>query len=115
MGKIDLTELKPGMVLSADVALSSIGLLLAAGEAVTEKHINIFRKWGVPQVEVKGVTRDEIQVKQMEQWDAEILQKADKRVSDLFCRTSLENPFISELKRLCLVRLVERRAGGHSS
>jgi hypothetical protein len=113
MGKIDLTELKPGMVLSVDVALPSIGLLLAAGEEVTEKHINIFRKWGVPQVEVRGVTQDEIQGQQMEQWDAEMLQKAEKRVSDLFCRAGLENPFINELKRLCLLRLVTRHTGGH--
>lgn len=114
MGKIDLNELKPGMVLSVDVALPSIGLLLAAGEEVTEKHINIFRKWGVPQVEVKGVTQDEIQVQQMEQWDPEILQKAEKKVSDLFCRAGLENPFINELKRLCLLRLVARHSGGHN-
>lgn len=113
MGKIDLDELKPGMILSVDVALSSIGLLLAAGEEVTEKHINIFRKWGVPQVEVKGVTQEKIQVQQMEQCDPEILQKAERKVSDLFCQSDLENPFIHELKRLCLLRLVARHAGEH--
>jgi hypothetical protein len=112
MGKINLSELKPGMILSADVSVSSIGMLLASGEEVTERHIQIFRKWGVPEVEIKGVTQDEIQVQKMEQYDPVILQKAEKRLSDLFGRVAQDDPFINELKRLCLLRLVTQHSGG---
>jgi hypothetical protein len=53
MAEIKISELEPGMVLGESVYNASGGLLLKDGALVTEKHISIFKKWGVNRVRVR--------------------------------------------------------------
>jgi hypothetical protein len=58
MGKlIKIEELKPDMVIDKDVANLQGAVLLRKGNVVTEKHIKIFRAWGVKSIFVQ--TNDE--------------------------------------------------------
>ncbi|MCU0559503.1 MAG: hypothetical protein MUD16_04845 [Desulfobacterales bacterium] len=53
MPTLNLDEVKPGMTLARPVYTHPERLLLEAGRRLTEKHLRIFKTWGVAAVEVK--------------------------------------------------------------
>jgi hypothetical protein len=54
MGKlVKLEDIKPGMVLDKDVANLQGAVLLRKGSEVTERHLNIFKTWGVTSIFIK--------------------------------------------------------------
>ena len=48
-----IDQLKPGMVLAVDVMDTNGRLLLSEGQSIAPKHMNIFKMWGVPEVQVQ--------------------------------------------------------------
>ena len=59
MGQINTENLEEGMVLLSDVK-SGNQILLAKGVSLTNKHINIFKSWGVSSVEVEGGSEQDL-------------------------------------------------------
>jgi hypothetical protein len=49
-----LDDVKPGMTLAQPVYTHQDRLLLEAGRRMSEKHLRIFKSWGVAAVAVKG-------------------------------------------------------------
>jgi len=49
-----LDNVKPGMTLAQPVYTHQDRLLLEAGRRISEKHLRIFKSWGVATVAVKG-------------------------------------------------------------
>ena len=66
MGKINTENLEEGMVLNADVK-SGNQILLPKGVKLSNKHINIFKSWGVNAVEVDGACEQDITNKKLEE------------------------------------------------
>jgi hypothetical protein len=58
MIRVAVTELVPGMVLSADVLDRSGRFLLGAGAILETRNIRAFRAWGIEQVDVAGLNAD---------------------------------------------------------
>ena len=54
MIRVNIVDLKPGMVLAQSVKNHQGVLLLDAGTKITKKNIRIFKSWGVIEVSVKG-------------------------------------------------------------
>ena len=54
MIRVNILDLKPGMVLARAVQNQQGVLLLDAGTKITKKNIRIFKSWGVTDVTVKG-------------------------------------------------------------
>jgi hypothetical protein len=54
MIRVNIVDLKPGMVLAQSVRNPQDVLLLDAGTKITKKNIRIFKSWGVIEVSVKG-------------------------------------------------------------
>jgi hypothetical protein len=54
MIRVNIVDLKPGMVLAQSVQNHQGVLLLDAGTKITKKNIRIFKSWGVTDVTVKG-------------------------------------------------------------
>jgi hypothetical protein len=54
MMRVNIVDLKPGMVLAQSVRNPQGVLLLDAGTKITKKNIRIFKSWGVIEVSVKG-------------------------------------------------------------
>lgn len=52
MAVLPLTQLAPGMVLAKDVLDMSGRLLLGRAVSITDKHLKIFKTWGVTEVAV---------------------------------------------------------------
>lgn len=106
MGRINLDDAQPGMVLDVDVTADEGRLLLAAGGTVLgEFHLRIFRMWGVAEIGVEGVTRQDAEARAREGFDAEALAAAAARVDARFRHLDRAHPLVAALARLSLERL----------
>ena len=112
MGVISIEDLKPGMVLAADVKDRNGRVLLAAGGEITEKHIRIFRMWGATGADVEGVAREQIASEAAAAIEPAMLQEAEGQIRELFARTNMEHPVVKELFRLATLRIVHQRMKG---
>ena len=54
MVRVNIADLKPGMVLAQSVRNYQGVMLLSAGTKITKKNIRIFKSWGVIDVSVAG-------------------------------------------------------------
>lgn len=54
MPTLKIDQIKPGMVLAAAVHNHQKVLLLDSGRKISEKHIRVFKSWGVTEVQVRG-------------------------------------------------------------
>jgi hypothetical protein len=52
--RVALEQLRPDMVLEADLTDQNGRLLLAAGTALTEKHLRYCQMWGVTEAAIEG-------------------------------------------------------------
>lgn len=105
---VDLDALNPGDVLAADVADRSGRLILGRGRTLSERHIEIFRTWGVAQVSLMADGEDAAAEPSSEALDA-----ARAAVLSRFEGLPQEHPFVSALIDACAAQqLSEKRAGG---
>ncbi len=100
MGLLALDAIQPGMILANDVKDRNGRVLLSKGAEITDKHLRIFKMWGIHTVDVQGDGREEPPSMPPSEVDPEILQRSEKRVAELFCHNDLSHPFIKELFRL---------------
>jgi hypothetical protein len=107
VGLINLEDLQVGMVLAADAAARNGRVLLRAGTTITEKHLHIFRAWGVTEADVEGVTRQDVVAEAQAQIDPQALERAQSLVRERFRHANAAHPFMAELRRLCLLRIVK--------
>jgi hypothetical protein len=114
MGMISVDNLECGMVLAADVKDRSDRILLAAGQEITEKHLRIFKMWGVIGVSVQGVENEEAAAKAIKAVDPERLKQTEAEMQALFAHANLENPFMKELLRLATLRAAGQVEGDQS-
>ncbi len=112
MGKLNLDQLRPGMVLAADILDRNRRVLLKAGLELTERHLTVLRQWGVPEADVQGVDREEINAQECMELDQELLAHAEASYRSLFRHCDLQHPFSQELLRLCVVRAVQQTMKG---
>ncbi len=110
MGMVPIDNLETGMVLASDVKDSTGRLLLGEGTELTQKHLMIFRTWGVEEADIAGID----DVDRSAQLPAEItpsqLQEAEQALAPLFRHAGLHHPAVRELFRLAAL---DRILHGH--
>jgi len=104
MGSLSVDFLEPGMVLARDVRASSGLVLLGAGVEISERHIQIFRSWGVGEVEVEGVDPAAHNTQFLLKLDAGKRAQLEQELDRLFQHNDPLDPVIEELRRICLTR-----------
>jgi hypothetical protein len=92
------------MVLRKDVCDRSGRMLLPAETELTEKHLQIFRTWGVLEAEIAGDSDNDAGGQVTDDIDPEVLAEAEAHVRPLFMHNDAEHPAIKELLRLCIAR-----------
>ncbi len=112
MGRLNLDEIQPGMVLAADVLDRNARILLKAGLEITDKHLKVLKQWGVTDADIKDKDRAEITAAAVQHLDPEVLAKAEEYFSTLFRHTDRQHPFVGELFRLSVIRRVGVMEGG---
>jgi len=94
------------MVLASDVHDRSGRMLLGAGAELSQKHLVIFRTWGVLDADIVGQGDDESSNQNSSDIDPAELAAAEQAVAHLFNHTNRSHPAISELIRLAALRRV---------
>jgi len=110
MGLVAIDNLVPGMSLTSDVCDRNGRLLLGAGSALTDKHIYIFRTWGVVEVDILGVETDEKCHTSVEMIGTEVLAAAEAEVLPLFRYADLSHPCMKQLLHVGILRKAQHVA-----
>ena len=104
MIKLNIEDLKPGMVLAQPVRNRQGVLLLEAGAKITKKNIRIFKSWGVSEIIIKGdPAKAENRIKPTEIRVAESLElQLKERFSDV-----LDDPVMVEIYKAARNQLMK--------
>ena len=107
MGTINVSELQPGMRLEEPVCTPDGRMLLKEGVQVTEKHISIFKSWGVTEATVEGVEAQGIV--DFESIDAKSPEAIalDKELKDKFSHV-LEDEVMVEIMRVAQKQMMKK-------
>ena len=112
MGKINIDNIEPGMILNHNVTDYRGTVLLSAGKKITEKNIRIFRMWGITEVDVKGVEKEDLLAKAMAQIEPALRQEAESHALNIFYHTDRTHPAIAELFEQCKFRYIRQKSLG---
>ena len=104
MGMINISDVRPGMVLAADVQDRNGRVLLAKGVEITEKHVRIFKMWGVTEADIQGVALEDVAAQEAATSDPAVRQKAEEAIQKQFQFADCEHPGMKELVRLATLR-----------
>ncbi len=110
MALVHIDNLKAGMLLAADVHDRNGRLLLGADADLTDKHIYIFRTWGVLEADIAGVEEDNNARPFIDSIDPELRAAAEAEIKSLFRHNDLDHPAIIELMRISVLRKVHHGA-----
>ena len=111
MARVALEKLTPGMRLDKPVSNMHGVLLLKTGEVLTAKHLEIFKTWGIREVDV--VREDGAGPETARELDvpAEVMQTAQARAAHRFRRVDLAgDPVMAEILRVVTGRLAQELA-----
>ena len=106
MGILNLTDLKPGMVLEEDVITSKGTKLLPKGTELSERHLQIMSTWGVIEASVQGVTREDIAQERISDVSREDQERVQAEVDAMFAGHE-NDELMSEIARVVMKIKVE--------
>lgn len=104
---VAIENIEAGMVLAHDVIDRSGRMLLGAGTELIQKHLIIFRTWGVPEADIVGHGNDAAAEPISADIDSLSLVAAEQELVPLFRHTNRLHPAILELMRLAALRKVQ--------
>jgi HD-like signal output (HDOD) protein len=104
MGIISLNAVKPGMLLVQDARDRNGRLLIRSGVALSEEHLRILKIWGVVEIDVEGVDREEIEKSRSDGLLDKYLEEGREFAANLFRHNDPKLPPVAELLRFCALR-----------
>lgn len=107
MGMLPIDNLEIGMVLANDVQDRNGRMLLGAGAELTQKHLVIFRTWGVMEADIAGIDYADDTPSLPAEIDPAELAAAEEVLLPLFCYTGTDHPALRELLRIAAIRRVQ--------
>jgi hypothetical protein len=118
MGKINISDVRAGMVLAADVQDRNGRTLLVKGIEISDKHIRIFKMWGITEADIQGVALEDVAAHDAATIDPVIREKAEQEIMLMFRFADMEHAGTKELARLATLRYVRTKTeaqDGHQS
>ncbi len=110
MAREVLENLAPGMRLAKPVLNPHGVLLLKADETLTEKHLAIFKAWGIREVDVVREDDGEPEVIDQVILPPEILEAVRAETTQRFRRAQpASDPVMAEILRIATAQLIRRR------
>lgn len=98
-------------MLARDVTDGNGRMLLAAGKKIQEKHLKIFRAWGITEVDVEGSQAEQAAGPLNEAVDSGRTEEIPKKMRVLFKHNDLNHPAIKELLDICIARQPKENSG----
>ena len=117
-----LAEIRPGMINAADVKDRSGRLLLAKGAEINDRHLRLFRMWGVTGVEIveaseestdAGSNASAVVVKGL----SDLSPEDQAEIELLYKGADRSHPFIKQMISITVDRMAQRAEarGKHSA
>jgi hypothetical protein len=99
MGTLNINDLKAGMVLAQSAMNKHGTVILGEGNALTEKHINSFKAWGITGVDIKDIDGDQVIKQEMEVLSNETVESIERELDELFPPFEA-NPVMEEIYKI---------------
>ena len=96
MPKLNIEHVKSGMIISEDVKGPNGQTLLGKGALLSEKHLRIFKTWGVQYISIEGDEHHD-QDETSTALPPELLQQAKEELLPRFKHTNYNHPLINIL------------------
>jgi hypothetical protein len=110
MGTINIGDVQTEMVLSEDVKNINGQLLIPKGIKISDKHLTLLQAWGITEVEIEGVSREDVATQTAAQIDPLILAEAEACTKDLFRHAHIDHPAVRELFEQCVLRTARNKS-----
>ena len=107
MTKVNIDDLKPGMVLAEDLFHSSGRLLLSKGLSLEPHHLRVLKIWGILSVEIEGVS-DGSRPSTLEEISPAVLNKSKELTQKQFSHANMDHPLLRELFQICTLRRAQQ-------
>lgn len=108
MEYVTLDQIQTGMVVEENVVDKSGRMLLPAGKEITEKHLKVFKTWGVTHVAVGGgeskETENELVQHHLDDPESPLLAEAKEAIEHVFSLNRSPSEPVKALKTLCTER-----------
>lgn len=108
MSIINIDDIMPGMILAEDLVAPNGRLILTKGSIIEDKHLQIFKSWGVTEAEIEGQNGSEGRKKLEDTLDPEILEQSKQHINDIFSLVDQGHPAIQEIIRLCALSTAQK-------
>lgn len=112
MATIELSELDPGMVLATDLRAPNGRFLLGKGAHVTSDHLEVMAAWGVVEVEVEGLSDQELELKRSAHIDPSRMQAAEEKTRQRFAHANLDHEGMGQLFQTSVLMEAQRLTDG---
>ena len=99
MGILNINDLKAGMVLAQSAKNRHDAVILGEGKVLTEKHIDLFKTWGVTGVDIKDIDSDQLVKEEMEALSNDIVESIERELDELFPPFEA-NPVMEEIYKI---------------
>ncbi len=111
MGKVNIANLRDGMVLADNLVDTTGRCLLAQGSVIQMRHIHIMKSWGITEADVEGVNQEQAASSALAEIDPELIGKCEDYVAPFFIRADKENEVMQEIRRLSVLRIARKWYG----
>lgn len=102
------------MVLAKDAVHMNGRVLLSAGVCLTEKHVKIFRAWGLTEARIKGVAGEEAANKSVQNINPEIVVQTELTLHKCFAHMDMRFAPVAELFRISVIRHARNLSAGEA-
>jgi hypothetical protein len=103
--RCSLDDLKPGMILAADLCEPGGRMLLPSATELTDRHLRYFQMWGVGDAEIEG---DEMRPATTVPIDPQMRAVVEAQVGLLFRHADLTYPAVAQVRAYVLGRELRR-------
>jgi len=111
MGKVNIANLREGMVLADNLVDTTGRCLLTQGSVIQMRHIHIMKSWGITEADVEGVDQEQAASSAMAEIDPELIKKCEDYIAPFFSRSNQEHEVMQEIKRQSVLRLARKWPG----
>ncbi|MBL4638811.1 MAG: hypothetical protein JKY76_05555 [Proteobacteria bacterium] len=108
MTTLKLKHVELGAILSNDAKDVNGRMLLSAGSEIKEKHLKIFKTWGITEVSIVGDDHLEGDI-EIDLFNVEpaLLNKIEQDINNLFILSNNEHPANHELREYLILKKVK--------
>jgi len=107
MGTVYIEDLRPGMVLSADVRSRQGRLLFSEGLTLDELSIQTLKFWGVTETLVLGHDQENLDRERIKALDPAVARQAWEEANHRLKLCDPTHPTVRELKRVSFINLIQ--------